>query len=45
MDYTDIREVRRTTSDKEANSLLDQGWEMHQIVNSGCQFYFLLVHR
>lgn len=45
MDYTDIKQVRRTASDKEANELLAQDWELLQIVNSGCQFYFLLVRR
>jgi hypothetical protein len=44
IDYTDIKQVGLTTNDEEANKL-QEGWEMLQIVERGCQYYFLLVNR
>lgn len=43
MDYAEIKQVRRTTSDKEANELLGQGWKLINILSNGCEYYFLLV--
>lgn len=40
---TNIKEVRRTTSEKEANFLLEQGWKMVSITPIGTHFQYLLV--
>jgi len=45
LDFTDIKQVRKTNNDTEVNLLLAQGWELLHIVNSGCQFFFLLIRR
>jgi hypothetical protein len=43
MDFTDVKQVRRTNSENEANALLEQGWVLLHITSNGYQFHYLLV--
>ena len=43
MDFTDVKQVRVTTSDKEANELLQEGWTLRDINKNGSRYTFLLV--
>ncbi|WP_019123776.1 hypothetical protein [Brevibacillus massiliensis] len=43
MDFTDIKRLRVTTSDTEADKLLQDGWTLYDIEKSGSRYTFLLV--
>jgi hypothetical protein len=45
MDFTDIKQVRRTTSDEEANKLLQEGWVLIDIEKNCGKYSFLLVRK
>ncbi len=45
MNFTDIKQVRRTSSENEVNALLEQGWILLHISNNGYQFHYLLVRK
>ncbi|NGQ95051.1 hypothetical protein G3578_07615 [Brevibacillus sp. SYP-B805] len=45
MDFTDIKQVRRTTRDTEANQLLQEGWVLIDIEKSCGKWCFLLVRK
>lgn len=43
MDYTDIKQVRLTSSDTEVNKLLSEGWTLQDIEKKNGRYTFLLV--
>ena len=44
MNFTDVKQVRVTTSDTEATKLLQEGWTLYDIDKSGGRYTFLLVN-
>jgi hypothetical protein len=45
VDFADIKQVRRTTSDEEANKLLQEGWVLIDIEKNCGKYSFLLVRK
>lgn len=45
MDFTDIKQVRLTSSDTEVNKLLSEGWTLQDIEKNGSRYTFLLVRK
>jgi hypothetical protein len=45
MDFADIKQVRRTTSDEEVNKLLQEGWVLIDIEKNCGKWCFLLVRK
>lgn len=41
--YNEIKQVRRTSDEEEANRLLAAGWSLQHIVQNGTTFIYLLV--
>lgn len=43
MDMSEVKELRKTTNEKEVNFLLSEGWKLVNIACVGSQSYYLLI--
>ncbi len=43
MDMSEVKELRKTTNEKEVNFLLSEGWKVINIAFAGTQNYYTLA--